>query len=133
MIKPSERIITNTDKESVLAINSEEKELEHSFVTDGKFLYYVDGVNSPLELRALSIEEQFENLEEIALAMNKTKKQLLAYMLKQNKDVDYQNCYDTECKTKKGVDKWWDEHLDDFTIFKVYDEYYGIAELIAEI
>ena len=53
-------------------------------------------------------------------------------MLEQNKDVDYQNIPENDFHTEAEVDEWW-KNKDSRTIFKVYDEYYGIAELIAEI
>ena len=54
---------------------------------------------------------------------------LYRYMLKQNKDVDYQNIPENGFKTKKEVDEWW-KSKDDITVIKIYDEYYGIENLI---
>lgn len=132
MISAHPKYITENDIEEVLKLNPKEEDLQSSFVTDGKFLYYVDGVTNPQEIRALSEEEQFQNLFEIAKAMDKTKNELISYMLEQNKDVDYQNIPENEFHTKSEVDEWWKDK-NSATIFKVYDEYYGIAELIAEI
>ena len=132
MIKANYEYITKNDIEEVLKLNPKEDDLQSSFVTDGKFLYYVDGYTSPQEIRTLSEEEQFLNLFEIAKAMNKTEDELISYMLEQNKDVDYQNIPENDFKTKSEVNKWWKDK-NATTIFKVYDEYYGIAELIAEI
>lgn len=50
-------------------------------------------------------------------------------MLKQNKDIDYQNIPENGFKTKKEVDEWW-KHKDVDTVIKIYDEYYGIENLI---
>ena len=101
-------------------------------VKNGEYLYYVDGYTNPQEIRALSVDEQFLNLFEIAKAMNKTKDGLISYMLEQNKDVDYQNIPENDFETETDVDEWWKDK-DSKTIFKVYDEYYGIAELIAKL
>ena len=132
MISANPKYITENDIEEVLKLNPKEEDLQSSFVTDGKFLYYVDGVTNPQEIRTLSEEEQFQNLFEIAKAMDKTKDELISYMLEQNKDVDYQNIPENDFNTEAEVDEWW-KNKNATTIFKVYDEYYGIAELIAEI
>ena len=132
MIKANYNYVTEDDVKKVLELNPKEDDLQSSFVTDGKFLYYVDGYTCPQEIRSLSVEEQFLNLFEIAKAMNKTEDELISYMLEQNKDVDYQNIPENDFHTKTEVNKWWKDK-DKRTIFKVYDEYYGIAELIAEI
>lgn len=132
MISANPKYITENDIEEVLKLNPKEDDLQSSFVTDGKFLYYVDGYTNPQEIRALSEDEQFQNLFEIAKAMDKTKDELISYMLEQNKDVDYQNIPENDFHTEAEVDEWWKDK-NAVTIFKVYDEYYGIAELIAEI
>lgn len=132
MISANPKYITENDIEEVLKINPKEDDLQNSFVTDGKFLYYVDGYTNPQEIRALSEDEQFQNLFEIAKAMDKTKDELISYMLEQNKDVDYQNISENDFRTEAEVDEWWKDK-NAVTIFKVYDEYYGIVELIAEI
>lgn len=132
MISANPKYITENDIEEVLKLNPKEDDLQSSFVTDGKFLYYVDGVTNPQEIRALSEDEQFQNLFEIAKAMDKTKDELISYMLEQNKDVDYQNIPENDFHTESEVDEWWKDK-NATTIFKVYDEYYGITELIAEI
>lgn len=132
MIGANPRYITENDIEEVLKLNPKEDDLASSFVTDGKYLYYVDGYTNPQEIRALSVDEQFLNLFEIAKAMDKTKDELISYMLEQNKDVDYQNIPENDFETETDVDEWW-KNKDSKTIFKVYDEYYGIAELIAEL
>ena len=132
MIGANPRYITENDIKEVLKLNPKEDDLASSFVTDGKYLYYVDGYTNPQEIRALSVDEQFLNLFEIAKAMNKTKDGLISYMLEQNKDVDYQNIPENDFETETDVDEWWKDK-DSKTIFKVYDEYYGIAELIAKL
>lgn len=132
MIGANPKYITKNDIEEVLRINPKEEDLQSSFVTDGKYLYYVDGYTNPQEIRALSEDEQFQNLFEIARALDKTKDELISYMLEQNKDVDYQNIPENDFNTESEVDEWWKDK-NAATIFKVYDEYYGIAELIAEI
>ena len=132
MIGANPRYITENDIEEVLKLNPKEDDLASSFVTDGKYLYYVDGYTNPQEIRALSVDEQFLNLFKIAKVMDKTKDELISYMLEQNKDVDYQNIPENDFETETDVDEWWKDK-DSKTIFKVYDEYYGIAELIAEL
>lgn len=132
MISANPKYITENDIEEVLKLNPNEEDLQSGFVTDGKFLYYVDGYTNPQEIRVLSEDEQFQNLFEIAKAMDKTKDELISYMLEQNKDVDYQNIPENDFHSETEVDKWWKDK-NATTIFKVYDEYYGIAELIAEI
>ena len=132
MISADKRHVTDFDREAVLRINPEEYNTETCYVTDGKYLYYVDGYTNPQEISALSVDEQFLNLFEIAKAMDKTKDELISYMLEQNKDVDYQNIPENDFETETDVDEWWKDK-DSKTIFKVYDEYYGIAELIAEL
>ena len=132
MINANLKYITENDIEEVLKLNPNEDDLQSSFVTDGKFLYYVDGYTSPQEIRALSEDEQFQNLFEIAKTMDMTKDKLISYMLEKNKDVDYQNIPENDFNTESEVDEWWKDKNADM-IFKVYDEYYGIAELIAEI
>ena len=132
MINANLKYITENDIEEVLKLNPNEDDLQSSFVTDGKFLYYVDGYTSPQEIRALSEDEQFQNLFEIAKTMDMTKDELISYMLEKNKDVDYQNIPENDFNTESEVDEWWKDKNADM-IFKVYDEYYGIAELIAEI
>ena len=132
MINANLKYITENDIEEVLKLNLNEDDLQSSFVTDGKFLYYVDGYTSPQEIRALSEDEQFQNLFEIAKTMDMTKDELISYMLEKNKDVDYQNIPENDFNTESEVDEWWKDKNADM-IFKVYDEYYGIAELIAEI
>lgn len=133
MIAVAKNVITQNDIKTIMNINPEETEPYNGFVTDGRYLYYVDGYNSPKEIRGMTLEEQFFNHSELAKAMNMTKSQLFNYMLKKNKEVDYENCKETECKTKKGVNEWWKKHHNDYTIFKVYDEYYGLDELIATL
>jgi hypothetical protein len=64
-------------------------------------------------------------LNEIATLFQMTPKQTIAFMLKQNKDVDYQNIPDNGYKSKKEVNEWWASQ-NTATIIKVYDEYYGI-------
>ena len=131
MINANFKYITKEDIEEVLKLNPQEDDFEASFVTDGKYIYYVDGYANPQEIRALSTDEEFMNLAEIAKFMEMTEEEVISYMLEQNKDVDYQNIGENDFDSKEEVDKWW-EDKDAKTIFKVYDEYYGIAELIAE-
>lgn len=54
---------------------------------------------------------------------------LYMHMLKRNRDVDYQNIPENGFKTKREVDEWW-ENKDVLTTMKIYDEYYGIDNLI---
>jgi hypothetical protein len=131
MIRANFNYITKEDIEEVLKLNPQENDFEASFVTDGKYIYYVDGYKSPQEIRALDRDEEFMNLAEIAKFMEMTEEEVVSYMLKQNKDVDYQNIGDNDFDTEEEVDKWW-EDKDAKTIFKIYDEYYGIVELIAD-
>lgn len=131
MIKANFKYITKRDIEEVLKLNPQEDDFEASFVTDGKYIYYVDGYTNPQEIRALNRDEEFMNLAEIAKFMEMTEEEVISYMLEQNKDVDYQNIGDNDFDTEEDVDKWW-EDKDAKMIFKIYDEYYGIVELIAE-
>lgn len=132
MIGANFKYITKEDIEEVLKLNPQEDDFEASFVTDGKYIYYVDGYTNPQEIRALDFDEEFMNLAEIAKCMEMTEEEVISYMLKQNKDVDYQNIGDNDFDTEEEVDKWW-EDKNAKMIFKIYDEYYGIAELIAEL
>ena len=70
------------------------------------------------------------SIDELAKITNRTELGLYIDMLKQNKDVDYQNIPENGFKTKKEVDIWWERHRDVITVMKVYDEYYGIDNLI---
>ena len=69
-------------------------------------------------------------MHELSEITNKSEVSLYMYMLKQNKDVDYQNIPENGFKTKKEVDEWWETHRDVITTMKIYDEYYGIDNLI---
>ena len=69
------------------------------------------------------------SIYELAKITNKSEVTLYKQMLKQNKDVDYQNIPENGFKTKKEVDEWW-ENKDVITTMKIYDEYYGIDNLI---
>ena len=132
MINANFNYITKEDIEDVLKLNPKEDDLKSSFVTDGKYLYYVDGYTEPQEIRALNEEEQWLNLPELAKYMGKTTDKVIRFMLKENKLVDYENIPENNFRTKREVDKWWSDKTDRF-IFKVYDEYCGIAELIARL
>ena len=130
MISANFDYITKEDIEEVLKLNPQEDNFKASFVTDGKAIYYVDGYTEPQEIRWLDRDEEFMNLAEIAKCMEMTEEEVISYMLKQNKDVDYQNIGENDFDSKEDVDKWC-EDKDAEIIFKIYDEYYGIAELIA--
>ena len=130
MISADKRCVTEYDKKAVLKINPEEYNIESCYVTDGKYLYYVDGYTNPKEIRALSKEEQLFVIDEIAKIKGITRAEFFSYMLKQNKDVDYQNVPENDFNSKAEVDAWWKDK-GEATIYKVYDEYYGIAEYIA--
>ena len=132
MINANFDYITKEDIEVILKLNPEEDDFKSSFVTDGKYLYYVDGYTEPQEIRTLSVDEQFLNLFEIAKVMGMTEEELISYMLEQNKEVDYENIPENDFHTEFEVDEWWSDKTDRF-IFKVYDEYCGIAELIASL
>ena len=69
------------------------------------------------------------SIYELAKIINKSEVTLYKQMLKQNKDVDYQNIPENGFKTKKEVDEWW-KGKDVITTMKIYDEYYGIDNLI---
>ena len=129
MIIANPKYITKNDIEEVLKLNPKEDDLQSSFVTDGKFLYYVDGYTNPQEIRALSEEEQFQNLSEIANGMNMTKTELIDFMLDSNIRIAYD---DGEFSTEEESKKYWKEK-EDIEIFKGYDKYMGIAELIADV
>lgn len=131
MISANPRYITEDDIKEALKLNPNEDDLASSFVTDGKYLYYIDGYTYPKEIRSLSEEEQFQNLFEIAKVMRMTKDELITFMLESNKEVDYQNIPDNDLSSEEEVDEWWKDKSDRM-IFKIYDEYSGIVELIAE-
>lgn len=69
------------------------------------------------------------SIYELAEVTGTTAVVLYTHMLKQNKDVDYQNIPENGFKTKKEVDEWWKDK-DVLTTMKIYDEYYGIDSLI---
>ena len=69
------------------------------------------------------------SIYKLAKITNKSEVTLYKQMLKQNKDVDYQNIPENGFKTKKEVDEWW-KGKDVITTMKIYDEYYGIDNLI---
>jgi trehalose-6-phosphatase len=48
-------------------------------------------------------------------------------MLKQNKDVDYQNIPENGFNSKREVNEWWNNKNEN-TIIKIYKEYYDITE-----
>lgn len=70
------------------------------------------------------------SIDELSEITKKHPLTLYIHMLKQNKDVDYQNIPENGFKTKKEVDEWWERHRDVITVMKIYDEYYGIDNLI---
>ena len=129
MITANPNYITKNDVEEVLKLNPKEDDLQNSFVTDGKFLYYVDGYTYPQEIRALSEEEQFQNLSEIANGMHMTKNELIDFMMVSNIRIAYE--YE-EFSTEEESEKYWKEK-EDIEIFKGYDKYMGIVELIADV
>jgi hypothetical protein len=75
------------------------------------------------------MEKQTMDLTSLANELNITKKDLLKFMLKQNKDVDYQNIGTNDFKNKKQVNEWWKQQSSSM-IVKIYDEYYGLEELL---
>lgn len=132
MISANPKYITENDIKEALKLNPNEDDLYSSFITDGKYLYYVDGYTYPQKIRALSEEEQFQNLFEIAKVMEMTKDELITFMLESNKEVDYQNIPDNDLNSEEEVDEWWVDKSDRM-IFKIYDEYSGIVELISDL
>lgn len=129
MITANPNYITKNDVKEVLKLNPNEDDLQNSFVTDGKCLYYVDGYTYPQEIRVLSEEEQFQNLSEIANGMHITKNELIDFMLVSNIRIAYEN---EEFSTEEESEKYWEER-EDIEIFKGYDKYMGIVELIADV
>ena len=69
------------------------------------------------------------SIYELAEITKRSEVGLYMYMLKQNKDVDYQNIPENGFKTKIEFDEWW-KGKDVITTMKIYDEYYGIDNLI---
>lgn len=132
MISANPKYITENDIEEVLKLNPKEEDLQSSFVTDGKFLYYVDGYTNPQEIRVLSEYEQFQNLPELAKGMKMTEEELIAFMLETNKNTDYDCTPDNGFTSREEIENWWKDKDDRF-IFKVYDEYMGIPEMIADL
>ena len=131
MISANHKYITENDIKEVLRINPDEDDFQSSFVTDGKYLYYVDGFTNPQEIRVLSEEEQFQNLPELAKGMKMTEEELIAFMLDTNKNIDYYNIPDNGFNSMEEIEKWW-EDKDAKLIFEVYDEYMGIPEMIID-
>ena len=131
MISANPKYITENDIKEVLRINPDEDNLQSSFVTDGKFLYYVDGYTNPQEIRPLSEDEQFQNLPELAKGMRMSEKELIDFMLVTNKNIDYECIPDNEFNSRQEIEDWWKDK-DAKLIFKVYDEYMGIPEMIID-
>lgn len=129
MISANPKYITESDIEEVLKLNPKEDDLQSSFSTDGKYLYYVDGYTSPQTIRALSEEEQFQNLPELAKGMKMTEDELIDFMLVSNIRIGYDN---GDFNSLEESDKWWKGKTTK-EIFKGYDEYMGIPEMIADL
>ena len=75
------------------------------------------------------MEKLIMDFVDYAKKLNLTPNELLRFMVKQNKDVDYQNVGSNGFKNKSQVDDWWKKQSE-ATIIKVYDEYYGLEELL---
>ena len=131
MINANPKYITENDIKEVLRINSDEGNLQSNFVTDGKYLYYVDGFTKPQKIRALSEEEQFQNLPELAKGMRMTEEELIDFMLDTNKNIDYYDIPDNGFNSMEEIEDWWKDK-DAKLIFKVYDKYMGIPEMIID-
>ena len=129
MISSNPKYITENDIEEVLKLNPMEDDLQSSFSTDGKYLYYVDGYTSPQAIRALSEEEQFQNLPELAKGMKMTEDELITFMMESNIRIGHDN---GEFNSLEESDKWWKSKTNK-EIFKGYDEYMGIPEMIADL
>ena len=129
MISANPKYITENDIKEVLRINPDEDNLQSSFVTDGKYLYYVDGFINPQEIRVLSEEEQFQNLSELAKGMRITEEELIAFMMESNIKIAQD---DGDFNSIEESKKYW-EGRDKMEIFKGYDKYMGIPEMIADI
>ena len=69
------------------------------------------------------------SLKDLSKRTNIPEEKLIRLIINQNKDVDYQNIPENGFKTKKEVDEWWKDK-DVITTMKIYDEYYGIENLI---
>ena len=129
MISANPKYITKNDVEEVLKINPKEDDVQSSFVTDGKYLYYVDEYSNPQEVRALSEDEQFLNLPELAKGMKMTEYELIDFMLESNIRIAYE---DGDFNSIEESKKYWEDR-DKIEIFKGYDKYMGIPEMIADI
>ena len=66
-------------------------DLRNCFVTDGRYLYYMDGSYETEQVRETTIHEQYSNIFELAKALNKTKPQLLSWMREKNITEDSRN------------------------------------------
>lgn len=129
MISANPKYITENDIKEVLKLNPKEDDLQSSFSTDGKYLYYVDGYTSPQAIRTLSEEEQFQNLPELAKGMKMTEEELIAFMMESNIRIGHDN---GEFNSFEESDKWWKSKTNK-EIFKGYDEYMGIPEMIVDL
>lgn len=129
MIITNPKCITENDINEVLRINPNEDDLQSSFVTDGKYLYYVNGFTELKEIRALSEDEQFQNLPELAKGMKMTEDELIAFMLESNIRIAHD---DGDFNSIEESKKYW-ESRDKIEIFKGYDKYMGIPEMIEYI
>ena len=125
-------IVRNNDIKEVLKINKYENDFDNCFYTEGKWLYYCDGNNSPISLRNITLKECYKLLPSIAKYYGTTRENFVQFMLEQNKDVDYENIGENDFNSSEEIEEWW-KGKDEFTIFKIFDEYYGISEFIISI
>lgn len=125
-------IVRNDDIKEVLKINKKENDFDNCFYTEGKWLYYCDGYNSPISIRDITLKECYKLLSNITEYYGVARENFVQFMLEQNKEVDIDNIGENDFNSTEEIEKWW-ENKDEFTIFKIFDEYYGISEFIISI
>lgn len=125
-------IVRNDDIKEVLKINKKENDFDNCFYTEGKWLYYCDGYNSPILIRDITLNECYKLLSNIAEYYGVARENFVQFMLEQNKEVDIDNIGENDFNSTEEIEEWW-KGKDEFTIFKIFDEYYGISEFIISI
>ena len=130
-IQVSAKTVEDAVLEAAMKLATTRDHLEYEVIEKGSAGFLGFGAkNAVIKARALSDEEQLIVIDEIARIKGKTREKIFSFMLKQNKDVDYQNIPENDFNSRAEVDAWW-KNKDEATIYKVFDEYYGIAEYIA--
>jgi hypothetical protein len=132
MIAANYKYITQFDIDEVRKLNPLEDDFEASFVTDGCAIYYVDGFTEPQEIRILDEDERFMNLPEMAGASGLSEDEMISFMRQYNIGVDIDNIGENGFGSEADVRLWWAD-VPPHRVFKIFDEYYGVAEYIASL